>query len=86
MGSWKEILKDNPLPHPEKIKIQLIDIQKEYPNVFTLSTKTDIPQMIQTMLKEIDAQYHNTKSQEMLELKERVNSITGSYGKLVDLT
>lgn len=84
MGSWKEVLKF--LPNPEKLKRQLIDIQKEYPIVFTTSTQTDIPQMIQTMLNEIDAHFNNTKSQEMLELKERVNNITGSYGKLVDLT
>jgi len=82
--NWKEVLKF--LPNPEKLKRQLIDIQKEYPIVFTTSTQTDIPQMIQTMLNEIDAHFNNTKSQEMLELKERVNSITGSYGKLVDLT
>ena len=84
MYNWKEVLKF--LPNPEKLKRQLIDIQKEYPIVFTTSTQTDIPQMIQTMLNEIDAHFNNTKSQEMLELKERVNSITGSYGKLVDLT
>jgi hypothetical protein len=82
--NWKEVLKF--LPNPEKLKRQLIDMQKEYPIVFTTSTQTDIPQMIQTMLNEIDAHFNNTKSQEMLELKERVNSITGSYGKLVDLT
>ena len=84
MNNWKEVLKF--LPNPEKLKRQLIDMQKEYPIVFTASTQTDIPQMIQTMLNEIDAHFNNTKSQEMLELKERVNSITGSYGKLVDLT
>ena len=84
MYNWKEVLKF--LPNPEKLKRQLIDMQKEYPIVFTTSTQTDIPQMIQTMLNEIDAHFNNTKSQEMLELKERVNSITGSYGKLVDLT
>ena len=85
MNNWKEVLK-NYLPNPEKLKLSLIEIQKEYPNVFTLSTETDIPQMIQTMLNEVDRQIINTNSQEMLELKERINSVTGSYGKLVDLT
>ena len=85
MNNWKEVLK-NYLPNPEKLKLSLIEIQKEYPNVFTLSTETDIPQMIQTMLHEVDRQIVNTNSQEMLELKERINSVTGSYGKLVDLT
>ena len=85
MNNWKEVLK-NYLPNPEKLKLSLIEIQKEYPNVFTLSTETDIPQMIQTMLNEVDRQIVNTNSQEMLELKERINSVTGSYGKLVDLT
>ena len=85
MNNWKEVLK-NYLPNPERLKLSLIEIQKEYPNVFTLSTETDIPQMIQTMLNEVDRQIVNTNSQEMLELKERINSVTGSYGKLVDLT
>jgi len=85
VNNWKEVLK-NYLPNPEKLKLSLIEIQKEYPNVFTLSTETDIPQMIQTMLHEVDRQIVNTNSQEMLELKERINSVTGSYGKLVDLT
>tara|TARA_R110002012_G_scaffold4676_1_gene21501 strand:+ start:99 stop:356 length:258 start_codon:yes stop_codon:yes gene_type:complete len=85
VNNWKEVLK-NYLPNPEKLKLSLIEIQKEYPNVFTLSTETDIPQMIQTMLNEVDRQIVNTNSQEMLELKERINSVTGSYGKLVDLT
>ena len=85
MNNWKEVLK-NYLPNPEKLKLSLIEIQKEYPTVFTLSTETDIPQMIQTMLNEVDRQIVNTNSQEMLELKERINSVTGSYGKLVDLT
>lgn len=85
MNSWKEVLK-NYLPNPEKLKLSLIELQKEYPNVFTSSTETDIPQMIQTMLNEVDAQIVNTNSQEMLELKERIHGVTGSYGKLVDLT
>lgn len=85
MNNWKEVLK-NYLPNPERLKLSLIEIQKEYPTVFTLSTETDIPQMIQTMLNEVDRQIVNTNSQEMLELKERINSVTGSYGKLVDLT
>jgi len=85
VNNWKEVLK-NYLPNPEKLKLSLIQIQKEYPTVFKLSTETDIPQMIQTMLNEVDRQIVNTNSQEMLELKERIHSVTGSYGKLVDLT